>query len=500
MSVLLETSVGDIVIDLETKLAPKACENFLKLGAAKKYNFNSFFSVQRDFLAQAGDPSSKQDGRGGVCFWNTLPPDNPAYSKQPYFVLRKEEQLNHRRGTVSFALSPINGPSADGQDEEEGLAGSQFFICLTDDASYLDGKHAVFGNVVEGQEEGGALDRINTAYVDEKGRPLLDIRIKHVEILEDPFSDPPGYVPPSRTPSPTPSQLLNARADASEELVDPSTRPAEEVEREKRKADSSAAALTLEMVGDLPHADVRPPENVLFVCKLNPVTRSEDLQLIFSRFGVIMSCEVIRDRKTGDSLQYAFIEFDEREQAEQAYFKMQNVLVDDRRIWVDFSQSVGKLHQSWMQQRTKSRAGSSSARAEGSRTHYDQSRGQRHDLPRRDAPSRTRDDRRYLAQRDRHDSYGRGGNSHRRHEYGGSQQGRDNDRRSHRDHPHAGDRDRDRRRPEDRSEYNQRYADTRRNHEYRRPRDQEYDERRQERPGHERRDHRYAERERSPRG
>ncbi|CEH12081.1 cyclophilin-like protein [Ceraceosorus bombacis] len=317
MSVLLETSVGDIVIDLETKLAPKACENFLKLGAAKKYNFNSFFSVQRDFLAQAGDPSSKQDGSGGVCFWNTLPPENPAYSKQPYFVLRKEEQLNHRRGTVSFALSPINGPSADGQDEEEGLAGSQFFICLTDDASYLDGKHAVFGNVVEGQEEGGALDRINNAYVDEKGRPLLDIRIKHVEILEDPFSDPSGYVPPSRTPSPTPSQLLNARADASEELVDPSTRPAEEVEREKRKADSSAAALTLEMVGDLPHADVRPPENVLFVCKLNPVTRSEDLQLIFSRFGEIMSCEVIRDRKTGDSLQYAFIEFDEREQAEQ---------------------------------------------------------------------------------------------------------------------------------------------------------------------------------------
>ncbi len=108
------------------------------------------------------------------------------------------------------------------------------------------------------------------------------------------------------------------------------------------------------MVGDLPFANVRPPENVLFVCKLNPVTRDEDLELIFSRFGTIMSCQVIRDKKTGDSLQYAFIEFDKREDAEQvcesfivpdlvdefvpknkAYFKMQNVLVDDRRIWVD---------------------------------------------------------------------------------------------------------------------------------------------------------------------
>jgi len=101
------------------------------------------------------------------------------------------------------------------------------------------------------------------------------------------------------------------------------------------------------MVGDLPFANVRPPENVLFVCKLNPVTRDEDLELIFSRFGTIMSCQVIRDKKTGDSLQYAFIEFDKREDAEQAYFKMQNVLVDDRRIWVDFSQSVARLNNSW---------------------------------------------------------------------------------------------------------------------------------------------------------
>jgi len=74
------------------------------------------------------------------------------------------------------------------------------------------------------------------------------------------------------------------------------------------------------MVGDLPFANVRPPENVLFVCKLNPVTRDEDLELIFSRFGIIMSCQVIRDKKTGDSLQYAFIEFDKREDAEQVSF------------------------------------------------------------------------------------------------------------------------------------------------------------------------------------
>ena len=66
----------------------------------------------------------------------------------------------------------------------------------------------------------------------------------------------------------------------------------------------------------------------------------EDLQLIFSRFGKILSCEVIRDKRTGDSLQYAFIEFENQKDCEQAYFKMQGVLIDDHRIHVDFSQSV----------------------------------------------------------------------------------------------------------------------------------------------------------------
>lgn len=72
---------------------------------------------------------------------------------------------------------------------------------------------------------------------------------------------------------------------------------AEEVERERKRKEAAAAALTLEIVGDLPHADVKPPENVLFVCKLNPVTRSDDLELIFSRFGTITKCEVIRDKR-----------------------------------------------------------------------------------------------------------------------------------------------------------------------------------------------------------
>ncbi|KAL8727849.1 MAG: hypothetical protein Q9181_005555 [Wetmoreana brouardii] len=118
-------------------------------------------------------------------------------------------------------------------------------------------------------------------------------------------------------------------------------------EKLRREREARAQALTLEIVGDLPYAEVKPPENVLFVCKLNPVTEDEDLDLIFSRFGKIVSCEVIRDKRTGDSLQYAFVEFEDQKACEQAYFKMQGVLIDDHRIHVDFSQSVSRLSDTW---------------------------------------------------------------------------------------------------------------------------------------------------------
>lgn len=46
----------------------------------------------------------------------------------------------------------------------------------------------------------------------------------------------------------------------------------EALEKLRREREARAQALTLEIVGDLPYAEVKPPENVLFVCKLNPVT------------------------------------------------------------------------------------------------------------------------------------------------------------------------------------------------------------------------------------
>lgn len=227
-------------------------------------------------------------------------------------------------------------------DPDVRLAASQFIVTLGDETDYLDGKAAIFGKVVEGFD---ALEKINSAITDKEGHPLVDIRIKHTAILDDPYDDPPGLREPSQSPPPSKAQLATVRIadDANlDDEVDEDT--AEKVRRER---EARAQALTLEMMGDLPFAEVKPPENVLFICKLNPVTTDADLELIFSRFGTILSCEVIRDKKTGDSLQYAFVEFEDKAACEAAYFKMQDVLIDDRRIHVDFSQSVSKLAEVW---------------------------------------------------------------------------------------------------------------------------------------------------------
>lgn len=89
---------------------------------------------------------------------------------------------------------------------------------------------------------------------------------------------------------------------------------------------------------------------------MNPVTQSDDLEIIFSRFGKVETCEVIRDWKTGDSLQYAFVEFETEDACLTAYSRMDGVLIDERRIKVDFSNSVAKLWNSHNRKKLQEKA------------------------------------------------------------------------------------------------------------------------------------------------
>lgn len=330
MSVRLVTNVGELLIELYVREAPRMCRNFLKLCAIKYYHWCIFHRVERDFLAQTGDPTGS--GEGGVSLEAALDP-----AASPYLADEFSKSLRHRaRGLLGMANA---GPDRNG---------AQFYITLTERAlPFLDDRYSIFGRVVEG---GAVLDRLNGAFVDEALRPLEDVYIKKVVVLDDPFPDPPNMLHITRSPPPTKAFLAMRRPSKEEEETmaaaagnsgRPPSDPAEEEARRNRER-ARMRAITLELIGDRPSADLQAPDNVLFVCKLNPLTEADDLKMIFSRFGDISSCEVIRDHRTGASLGYAFIEFARKEACEEAYRKMDNVLIDDRRIKVDFSQSLAK--------------------------------------------------------------------------------------------------------------------------------------------------------------
>jgi peptidyl-prolyl cis-trans isomerase-like 4 len=212
------------------------------------------------------------------------------------------------------------------------MSASQFFITLTSEGADFDRRHTVFGLVGEGQE---VLAKINVVYCDKAGRPYTDIRIKHTYILEDPFEDPPRLILPLASPEPV--------QESDRLLADESVPDEGDLEESIMTHEAKTRSIVLEMLGDLPDAEIKPPDNVAFVCKLNKVTTDADLYMLFSRFGPVKSCEVIRDWKTGDSLQYGFVEYENPKDCDEAILKMNGVQVDERRIRVDYSQSVAKL-------------------------------------------------------------------------------------------------------------------------------------------------------------
>ncbi|XP_043271294.1 peptidyl-prolyl cis-trans isomerase sig-7 isoform X1 [Venturia canescens] len=322
MAVVIETTIGDFTVDLYTEQRPQTCRNFLKLCKVKYYNWNLFHTVQSNFIAQTGDPTGT--GKGGESIYGRLLGEEARYYEAEQMPRIKHDKV----GLLSMVNCGNN------------MLGSQFFITLDRDLQSLDGEHCVFGEIAEGLE---VILKFNEAICDHDHRPYQDIRISHTVILEDPYDDPKTLVIPDRSPEPTREALMSDRIGADEAIDDTAGLSMEQITEIQKEKEAKARATILEIVGDIPDAEMAPPENVLFVCKLNPVTNDDDLEIIFSRFGRIVGCEVIRDRKTGDSLQYAFIEFADRKSCEEAYFKMDNVLIDDRRIHVDFSQSVSKM-------------------------------------------------------------------------------------------------------------------------------------------------------------
>ncbi len=129
--VQLETSKGDVVVELFENEAPQAVANFITLVKKGFYNGVAFHRVLPLFMAQGGDPHG--DGTGG-----------PGYSIR--CECYQPNYRHHFRGSLSMAHA--------GRD----TGGSQFFLTFVP-TPHLDGKHTVFGRVIEGMDVLGELQK-----------------------------------------------------------------------------------------------------------------------------------------------------------------------------------------------------------------------------------------------------------------------------------------------------------------------------------------------------
>lgn len=154
--VVLDTSLGRIVIELDDVAAPRTCGNFRKLVSDGFYNHTVFHRVIPNFIIQGGDPNSKSDdrtlyGQGGPGY--TLPP---------------EIKLTHDRGSVAMARLP------DSVNPQRESNGSQFYICIEPCPS-LDDNYTVFAHVIKGMD---VVDKIAGVARDSRDNPLSRIEME----------------------------------------------------------------------------------------------------------------------------------------------------------------------------------------------------------------------------------------------------------------------------------------------------------------------------------
>ena len=119
----METTKGEIVLELYPEHAPKTVNNFVFLAKEGYYDGIAFHRVINDFMVQGGDPTGSGSGGPGYKFADEFA-GNP---------------LTHERCVISMANA---GPNTNG---------SQFFITHSPQP-HLNGKHTVFGKVITGQD------------------------------------------------------------------------------------------------------------------------------------------------------------------------------------------------------------------------------------------------------------------------------------------------------------------------------------------------------------
>ena len=278
MALLLETTWGDLVIDLDVEGSPILCRNILKLAQCRYYTSTLVYNVQPNRFCQLGDPHG--DGTGGGCIYGLLDRNENVISSRARFLKSQGRTLTPKecreRGRV--VATEMNGiPDTIGSqflitlEEGEGRALDGYIPPHHDEEASTTPRYLSLGIVTE--DDDNVLERIHNAYCDANGRPYADIRVERALVLHDPFEDLPGMkeLMQSRgivcdsqgnvTSSPSyerpAEERVEIRIPANQVEEDEDERDPERArqrEEEIQKKEDASRAVVLEMLGDLPSA------------------------------------------------------------------------------------------------------------------------------------------------------------------------------------------------------------------------------------------------------
>ena len=161
ISVILETSMGNIGIELDGTEAPLTVGNFVALTKSGFYDGTTFHRIINNppFMIQGGDPLSKDQNNRAM-----MGTGGPGYQFKDEF-----NSLKLVRGSLAMANS---GPNSNG---------SQFFIVTAEATPWLDGKHTNFGKITSGMD---VIDNIAKVKTDSNDNPIEPVVIKKVIVSE----------------------------------------------------------------------------------------------------------------------------------------------------------------------------------------------------------------------------------------------------------------------------------------------------------------------------
>jgi cyclophilin family peptidyl-prolyl cis-trans isomerase len=154
---IINTNMGKIEIELFADKTPKTVENFVGLAEKGYYKGVIFHRVIDKFMIQGGDPTGT--GRGGESIWG-----------KPFEDEIVKSLVFDKPGYLAMANA---GPNTNG---------SQFFITVVP-TSWLNGKHTIFGQVINGMDVVNAISKVQTSKPDNK--PLKDVVIESVKIQKE---------------------------------------------------------------------------------------------------------------------------------------------------------------------------------------------------------------------------------------------------------------------------------------------------------------------------